>query len=97
MKVNHEMPHVPEDSAHVKDQTRMYFIRILGVDPNDADAVRSFRERMAFLEMREKLLVEGRKKRAVFIVAIASAALAALIPGFIQWLISSISFHRAGG
>ena len=75
----------------------MYFIRIIGVDPDDTDAVRAFRERMAFLEMREKLLVDARKKRAVFLVAIASAALAALIPGFVQWLISSISFHRAGG
>ena len=75
----------------------MYFIRILGVDPNDADAVRDFRSRMAFLEMREKLLVDARKKRAVFLVAIASAVLAALVPGAIQWLISSISFHRAVG
>ena len=91
------MPHVPEDASHVQDQTRMYFIRIIGVDPDDTDAVRAFRERMAFLEMREKLLVDARKKRAVFLVAIASAALAALIPGFVQWLISSISFHRAGG
>ena len=91
------MPHVPSDSAHVQDQTRMYFIRILGVDPDDADAVRAFRERMAFLEMREKRLVEARKKRAVFLVAIASAGLAAIIPGAVQWLISSISFHRAGG
>ena len=91
------MPHVPDDASHVQDQARILFIRVLGVDPSDPDAVRAFRDRMAFLEMREKLLVEGRKKRAVFIVAIASAALAALIPGFIQWLISSISFHRAGG
>ena len=91
------MPQSPSDAAHVQDQTRMYFIRILGVDPDDADAVRAFRERMAFLEMREKLLVDARKKRAVFLVAIASAGLAAIIPGAVQWLISSISFHRAGG
>ena len=91
------MPHVPEDALHVLDQARILFIRVLGVDPDDADAVRAFRDRMAFLEMREKRLVEARKKRAVFLVAIASAILAALVPGAVQWLTSSISFHRAGG
>ena len=91
------MPHVPEDASHVQDQARILFIRVLGVDPSDPDAVRAFRDRMAFLEMREKLLVEGRKKRAVFIVAIASAILAALVPGVVQWLMSSISFRHAGG
>ena len=91
------MPHVPDDASHVQDQARILFIRVLGVDPSDPDAVRAFRDRMAFLEMREKLLVEGRKKRAVFIVAIASAILAALVPGVVQWLMSSISFRHAGG
>ena len=91
------MPHAPEDASHVQDQARILFIRVLGVDPTDPDAVRAFRERMAFLEMREKLLVDARKKRAVFLVAIASAGLAAIIPGAVQWLISSLSFRHAGG
>lgn len=75
----------------------MYFIRTIGVDPDDPEAVRAFRERLAFLEMREKLLVDARKKRAVFLVAIASAVLAAIVPGVVQWLMSSISFRHVGG
>lgn len=81
------------------NRIRFLFLRVLGVDIEDEEAVDAFRERLAFLEMREKKVAKTREKRSMLMVALVSALLAAIVPGVIQWVVLHfpiISFPRVG-